>query len=649
MHCRAVQFIQPILLAGLLAAGALGVRGAAAQDSLLIIGDSISDPGNLPALLGPLTPQGAPPPSHYWNYRFSNGPSYAELLHDKLGVAADKVFNFAIGGAHSGSQSRGPMFPIDALDQVDRAVSSGAVSEDGLAVYFIGANDIEAYLTSVLQGQPLSATPEQHLQTIAANIATGVGKLAAAGQKRFVLLDLPDLGATPAVANVGPTAVAQASQLTKAHNAGLRQTAARLESTLGVDVSVVSVEALFADVLDNSTRYGFRNTSAPCFIFSHTSRQPFPPAATGACPDVTEPVPEAAAYALFWDPFHPTAAMHALSAEFLAANIRLMSEAGADTVSRGTLGVWAARAQQRLIESRLVPAPGPTAATTTDETASGGTTAYLAASFGSGDREAGDRHRGFDYGVDTVMLGIEREIGPAGLVGAAFGQSTGNLSLEGGGGGGSDVRSVFAGVYGLLDQRNGDGEGPYIGGAASISRDSHDMMRRTGFSPYPVATASPDGATRSFLLHGGYDFLSEGTTYGPVLGGRWIHSQVDSYAEDAGLVSLAVGEQEVSSSAVFVGGRVQTRVATGSGEVVPHAQVVFERGLGGEEELGVMLPNGDRASGSIGDTGSALVVNGGFRFEARNAPLGAYLGAEAALPSDGDPRYSITAQLSVRF
>ena len=61
------------------------------------------------------------------------------------------------------------------------------------------------------------------------------------------------------------------------------------------------------------------------------------------------------------------------------------------------------------------------------------------------------------------------------------------------------------------------------------------------------------------------------------------------------------------------------------------------------------LPNGDRASGSIGDTGSALVVNGGIRFEARNAPLGAYLGAEAALPSDGDPRYSITAQLSVRF
>ena len=172
LFVRAKNRVQWVLLGVALAAAAtLAAPAGAAPDSIVIIGDSVSDDGKLRWL----APGLAPPAPYYWMGRFSNGPSYAELISDELGVAEDQVFNFAIGGARSGSGD--PARPIDALDQVAQAIGRGAVSPNGLAVYFIGANDLSALFEGELPG----VTAQAHVVTVIGNVATGIGPVGARG------------------------------------------------------------------------------------------------------------------------------------------------------------------------------------------------------------------------------------------------------------------------------------------------------------------------------------------------------------------------------------------------------------------------------------------------------------------------------------
>ncbi len=641
MLVRAKDRVQWILLGvALAAAAALAAPAGAAPDSIVIIGDSISDDGKLRVL----APGRAPPAPYYWMGRFSNGPSYAELISDELGVAEDQVFNFAIGGARSGSGE--PTRPIDALDQVAQAIGRGAVSPNGLAVYFIGANDLSALFEGELPG----VTPQAHVATVIGNVATGIGRLAHAGQKRFVLVDMPDIGKLPAVRSLGAGTAASATALTDAFNAALRQTADGLESQLGIDVAIVSFNDLFDDLLASSSRYGLENLTTPCFVFNHTRREPLPPAATGACPGVAQASPSAAENTLYWDPFHPTARVHAIAAEFLAANVDALAEAGADIVSRAALGNLAAGDRQRLVETRLAALSGTPdwAAATAERTTPGGWTVYLAGSIRDGAREGESSRRGFEFNVRTVMLGVEGMPGRAVLAGAALGQSTGSLVLDGDRGE-SDLDAVFGSVYGRIDGRDVDGRGFYVGAAAGASRDRHELGRPTGFSPYPSASASPDGTTRSLLVSGGYDFPRGNTVFGPVFGARWSRSSVDAYVEDAGPIALSVAKQDLATRIVFAGGRIERRSVTGSTvNALPYARIVVEHEANGGDVLSGKLPSGESVRGKGGDTGSALVVNGGLRFRLRDS-VSAHVGAEAAVRRDTDTELTVFGRVSIRY
>ena len=639
MLVRAKDRVQWVLLGvALAAAAALAAPAGAAPDSIVIIGDSVSDDGKLRRL----APGRAPPAPYYWMGRFSNGPSYAELISDDLGVAEDQVFNFAIGGARSGSGD--PARPIDALDQVAQAIGRGAVSPNGLAVYFIGANDLGALFEGELPG----VTAQAHVATVIGNVATGIGRLAYAGQKRFVLVDMPDLGKLPAVTSLGADTAASATALTDAFNAALRQTADGLESQLGIDVAIVSFNDLFDDLVANSSRYGLENITTPCFVFNHTRREPFPPAATGACPGVAQASPSAAENTLYWDPFHPTARVHAIAADFLAANVDALAEAGADIVSRAALGNLAAGDRQRLVETRLAALPGTPDWATAERTTPGGGTVYLAGSIRDGAREGESGRRGFEFDVRTVMLGVEGMPGRAVLAGAALGQSTGSLVLDDDRGE-SVLDAVFGSVYGRIDGRDVDGRGFYVGAAASASRDRHELGRPTGFSPYPSASARPDGTTRSFLVSGGYDFPRGNTVFGPVFGARWSRSSVDAYVEDAGPIALSVAKQDLTRRIVFAGGRIERRSAAGStADALPYARIVVEHETNGDDVLSGKLPSGESVRGKGGDTGSALVVNGGLRFRLRDS-LYANVGAEAAVRSGTDTELTVFGRLSIRY
>ena len=77
--------------------------------NVYVFGDSISDRGRIPGLLLQQNPNFPPgelfPKPPYFDARFSNGPTYAELLPGLIGAAVNPGLNFAVGGALTNTQN----------------------------------------------------------------------------------------------------------------------------------------------------------------------------------------------------------------------------------------------------------------------------------------------------------------------------------------------------------------------------------------------------------------------------------------------------------------------------------------------------------------------------------------------------------------
>src|SRR3984885_109154 len=79
-----------------------GMASAQSQYSgIVIFGDSLSDPGNIPKFFGIDYP--APP---YFENQFSNGPVYAKYLDALFGIG-QPLQDYAIGGAETGAGNIG--------------------------------------------------------------------------------------------------------------------------------------------------------------------------------------------------------------------------------------------------------------------------------------------------------------------------------------------------------------------------------------------------------------------------------------------------------------------------------------------------------------------------------------------------------------
>ena len=192
--------------------------------SLVYFGDSLSDNGNLFRLIG------QPPSPPYFEGRFSNGPTYAEIVPGLLGVTA---LNYAFGGAEAVTGNGNPdeFAAINLTAQVDRYLASlgGQPAPDGTAaVLFIGNND---YLRASMTPQP----PAALIAGVLANVDASVQRLLDAGVDKIILFTLPGIDLTPLGVALGPAAVAAYDQIVQANNAGLNALATGYAAA-GVDV-----------------------------------------------------------------------------------------------------------------------------------------------------------------------------------------------------------------------------------------------------------------------------------------------------------------------------------------------------------------------------------------------------------------------------
>lgn len=255
------------LILGLLLLLPLSVFGAP-FDTVVMFGDSLSDNGNLYA-----ADNDAVPSSTYYQGRFSNGPVWVEYLADEALLNCILVDNAFAGAETTGNP------PPGLVQQV--ALFTGAVPlpDNALFIIWIGANDFLG------GGADYEASVD--------NIEDALDALALFGVENVLILNLPNLGATPRMLALDPQEAAAATQLTQAFNAEL---GSAIDDFIADNPDIIVYEmdiySLFEDVLADPNQYGFTN-------------------ATEVSPNYTVPdnFDNSDGY-VFWDDIHPTTETH---------------------------------------------------------------------------------------------------------------------------------------------------------------------------------------------------------------------------------------------------------------------------------------------------------------------------------------------------
>lgn len=302
--------LRKLIGAGVLAClASAGPVLAGPPQRFVVFGDSLSDPGNAFFLIRDVE---VPPfaslvpsaPYARGGLHFSNGPTWVEQLSvidhavPSAGPAllAPPLFsNFAVGGARARQVAA-----FDLPTQVGLFVNDfhGKAPDDALYIVFIGGNDLRDALEA-LAADPTGATSVGILQGALASIRSNLLTLYAAGARRFLVANGPDIGLVPAVRLQGPQAQAAGTFLSEQFNGGLELTLQGLENALGIPIVRLDVFTFLHEVVADPAAFGLTDVTDAC-IRVNTVVQPF-------CPNARS--------FLFWDGIHPTVAGHHLLAE----------------------------------------------------------------------------------------------------------------------------------------------------------------------------------------------------------------------------------------------------------------------------------------------------------------------------------------------
>lgn len=278
-------------------------------------GDSLSDKGRNNGFSAPSL-----------DSRFSNGKTWMELIGDQFEMRDQANVNLALGGATAGDTNlndplyqfvdsvtpRDPSNPDDInlfeLGTFSRQITSfvnagfdAAVGDNPLVGLLFGGNDF-------LQASSSGFNPF----AVAADVVNGVRQIVEIDGKfdDFVILNLPDLSATPLNASLGAAEKANIRAAVEAFNlglvGGLAALEAELELTPGVDMNfqIVDLFSINDALLASADTLGLRLDS-PCTTSISDPNAPF-----NQCPTV-----ESADDFFFVDAVHPNRIVHAQIAD----------------------------------------------------------------------------------------------------------------------------------------------------------------------------------------------------------------------------------------------------------------------------------------------------------------------------------------------
>jgi phospholipase/lecithinase/hemolysin len=205
-----------------------------------------------------------------------------------------KASNYAVGGARAVAN-----YPcrFNLPAQVRTYLADfPQTSARTLVVIEIGGNDVRDALVAVASGQ----NPGPYIQNALDSLTASIIQLYGYGAQKFLVLNVPDIGKTPAVRMLDqlfPGIAIFADTLSQAYNGGLALAVQGLVGA-GIDVRILDVYTTLNTIVADPAASGFLNATDACIT-------PNQPPFTCAQPDTY----------VFWDGIHPTQALHAIVAQ----------------------------------------------------------------------------------------------------------------------------------------------------------------------------------------------------------------------------------------------------------------------------------------------------------------------------------------------
>ncbi len=311
------SFILRWTVAALFALLAFAPAADAAQapyGQIVVFGDSLSDSGNafalrhaqsippydtLDALLIPSAPYAK------GGHHFSNGATWVEQFARPSGLAGSvrpafqgagvKASNYAVGGARAYDDG----INVDLGAQVNAFLTDagGKAPSDALYVVEFGGNDVRDALAALASG----GDPATIIGASLASIGSSIEALHAAGAKKFLVWNAPDLRVTPAIHildSVSPGASQAIGVLEQTFNAGLGSLLAQLSGLPGIEIKLLDAFQKVNDIAADPAAYGLDVVNAACVT-----------------PDVSPFDCQRPDDYLFWDGIHPTKVVHTIFAQ----------------------------------------------------------------------------------------------------------------------------------------------------------------------------------------------------------------------------------------------------------------------------------------------------------------------------------------------
>lgn len=535
--------------------GACIANGASAQSfsNVVVFGDSLSDSGNI-------APTRSLPEGN--SFTTNPDPVAAEIVAEAFGAnpkpSSARGPNFAWGGACMNATADQPCaMEYSAVPHVATQISSHLTSRsnraDPNALYMIwgGANDIDQSirqrfiqnLAGLANPQTRGATTALVLgaiqtDTIAAATAnvTHIVRLKQAGAQNIVVYNMPDIGQTPAAADVTiPNFRAIASGMSNAYNQVLYGGLRASED----GIIPMNIVGLFGEVAADPGTYGI--TKPPPMI-ACTLPPPFENAL--ACvPEGTVPAgvtlptwaPGNNRNHLFADNTHPSGVGHEM-----IANATLATLAAPLQVSLAAEGGTDLANVHRSVTS---------AASLSDMGMQGEEGAWRPyASVRTGRNEVGNLPRlgGAKANLSTITMGTNSR-GQSGLiwgVALSIGEHTTEVAQAS-----VDSNAMIGSLNGIWTSESG----MCVSGALSIGTVAVDVNR---FIQLGTATRREQGSTE--FVQTGFDLdigcltrKDDGSTSGPFAGISWLDQNVDAYQE-AGMRSTAMEFSEFSRDSLVL-------------------------------------------------------------------------------------------------
>lgn len=518
-------------------AAVAGPAYAGADDfgRVVSFGDSLSDNGNLSAVAGPLSGFIFRPENFFG--RFSNGPTFAEILAGGANLAtgessqqrfysfgipliepifnpgsAEGSVNLAIGGATASDNAIPTIeilgFRIDAIPSVEDQISDfrnagGQFGTGDLVTILAGANDI----FNAFDENPNLAIPAAQ-QAAAAQIRN-VDALVRAGAPTIVVANLPNLGVIPRF-NGNADTVQQGTVATNTFNdqfdAGVEQIAAAIP---GVNLVQADLRGALDVIIANKEAFGFVDVD------------------NAACPANAACVTQNINTFLFFDEVHPTAAGHALLAQFID-ELLSTDEHGLVVAALGEFVV-----STRLEASDLIFRRGISVAY--GETTSG-VYAEIIGQYGSG--SSGASFTDYDYQLAGIRAGFDVARG-AFTFGGALAYLDGEINaarLN------SDTNTAQADVYAIYNFA------PFfIGAEGGVSYTNFEDISRDTTFPTVIANSDTESVGYTVAATLGTRIEMSGITLTPAVRLGYLSANVDAFSEDAPLLALSFSDREIDA------------------------------------------------------------------------------------------------------